>query len=100
MSYVTLPQAKAQLNIEADYTDEDAYIEGLIETAEDVVESQGRIDLTAAAEEHGGTLPPKIRHAVLLLVGEFYLHREATTDKKVYFDAVDRLVHLFTDYQK
>ncbi len=99
MSFVTLDDAKRHLNIEDGYTGEDAYVTDLIGVAEDVVQGYGRISLADHADE-GGKLPPALRHAILLIVGEMYYHREASADKRLHFDTFDRLSYLFIDYAK
>lgn len=98
--YVTLDEAKRHLNIEPENTLDDDYITSLIEVAEEVVRGYGRLDLDELAEKKEGMLPPGVRHAILLMVGELYLHREASTDKKPCYDAFDRLMYLFINYER
>ncbi|WP_321331893.1 head-tail connector protein [uncultured Bacteroides sp.] len=74
MVYITLAQAKEHCNIEAEYTDDDSYINSLIEVAEAVVAKdicENLEDLTG-----GGELPSPLHHAMLLLVGNYYANRE------------------------
>lgn len=75
--YVTLEQAKKQLNIDVSFTDDDNYILQLIQVAEDTVEKNTDIALSEQIE--GGILPPSITHSILLLVGNLYNNREATS---------------------
>lgn len=73
--YVTLDEAKKHLNIDANFTDDDAYITSLIEVSEDSVQQHLDIvleDLTGV----GGTLPPAVKHSILLMVGNLYANRE------------------------
>ncbi len=69
MTAVTLADAKAHLRVS--FTADDAYITGLIEAAEDYVQSIG--------VSFGSPLQPAVRHAVLLIVSHFYNNREAVT---------------------
>lgn len=69
MSAVDLADAKAHLRI--NFAADDAYITGLIEAAEDYVESVGVAFATP--------IQPAVRHAVLLIVSHFYNNREAVT---------------------
>ena len=80
--YITLKEAKKQLNIDDSFTDDDAYIIQLIQVAEDAVEKNSDIALKDLID--GGVLPPSIKHSILLLVGNFYNNREATTYSAIY----------------
>ena len=75
--YVTLEQAKKHLNIDDSFTDDDNYILQLIQVAEDAVEKNTDIALSEQLE--GGILPPSLTHSILLLVGNLYNNREATS---------------------
>lgn len=70
---VSLEEAKAHLRIS--FTADDAYITGIIEAAEDHVESVGVALATP--------IQPAVRHAVLLIVSHFYNNREAVTAEAV-----------------
>ena len=73
--YLTVEDAKKHLNIDATFTDDDAYISDLIDVAEDAV--QHHIDRPLAEIETApGKLPPAVLHAVRFLVGQLYAHRE------------------------
>ncbi|RVJ34193.1 head-tail connector protein [Sinorhizobium medicae] len=74
MATVTLAEAKAHLRIDASYVEEDAYLNGLIAAVDSALEGQG---VATAAP-----VPASIKHAALLLIGHFYINREALgTDK-------------------
>ena len=84
MSYVTLSEAKQHLRI--DHNDEDSLITIYIEAAE----------LNACQYLNLEELPQElaIKAAILLLVGDFYEHREAATEKELYRNhAVDSLLY-------
>ena len=75
--YVTLEQAKKHLNIDDSFKDDDIYILALIKVSEDAVEKNTDIALSEMVD--GGQLPPSIIHSILLLVGNLYNNREATS---------------------
>ena len=69
--YVTLEEAKKHLNIDDSFKDDDSYINSLILVAEDAIEKNTDIALNEQ--------PPSVIHSILLLVGNLYANREATT---------------------
>jgi uncharacterized phage protein (predicted DNA packaging) len=71
MSAVSLADAKAHLRIV--HTSDDAYITGLIETAEAYVTEVG-VALAAPIQ-------PPVKHAVFLLISHFYENRDASSDR-------------------
>jgi hypothetical protein len=73
--YVTLAEAKKHLIIDKSFTDDDAYIVGLVDVAEDAVEKHLDCRLACLADAEGG-LPPSVKAAILLLVGNLYANRE------------------------
>lgn len=75
--FVTLGIAKKHLNIDDSFHDDDAYIVSLIKVAEDAVAKNSNMALNEMMED--GELPPSIIHSILLLVGNLYNNREATT---------------------
>lgn len=75
--YITLGQAKKHLNIDKSFTDDDEYILSLIQAAEDAVEKNTDIALSEQVKD--GKLPSSLEHSILLLVGNLYNNREATT---------------------
>ena len=82
---VTLEEAKAHLRV--DFDDDNSAIEKMLESAVDHLSS---IDVDMTADP----LPPALNQAVLLLVGHFYMNREATTAEQIRFTplGVDRLI--------
>ena len=72
--YITLEQAKKHLLLDKDFTDDDSYISGLIQVAEDSIAKH--LDIALSELEEGGTLPPSIIHAMLLMIGNLYANRE------------------------
>lgn len=80
MTYLTLTEIKKHLNIDNDFTDDDTYIESLADVAESIVEQHIRISLeVVVATTDDGKLPMPIKHAMLLLIGNYYSNRESVT---------------------
>lgn len=74
--YIELDYAKKHLNIEPDFTDDDEYILGLIDMAEQAVRVHVNEDFDTLAEMNGGCLPTPLLQAMLLMVGNMYQNRE------------------------
>ena len=75
MTYLDLTTLKKHLNIEAEFIDDDSYIESLGEVAEAIVERHCGVKLEDIEIDIGGVLPPPVVHAMLLFVGYLYLYR-------------------------
>lgn len=75
--YITLKLAKKHLNIDDSFTDDDDYILGLIQVAEDAVAKNENIALGDLL--HNGMLPHSVIHSILLLIGNLYNNREAVS---------------------
>lgn len=73
----TLQAVKAHLRVDGD--DEDALIQGYLDAAIGSVESFTERTFSGFGAE---AMPPAVAQAVLLLVGHFYEHREAVSDKQ------------------
>lgn len=74
---MTLNEVKKHLNIDESFTEDDNYITDLIKVAEDAVAKNENIALNDMIED--GELPPSVKHSILLLVGNLYNNREATS---------------------
>ena len=74
--YITLSQAKAHLNIDYSYLDDDNYINDLIGLAESVVELHINRKLDDIVTLNNGVLPAPLSRAMLLFIGEHYKNRE------------------------
>lgn len=77
MAYITLEEAKRHLNIEAEFTDDDTYIDSLIVAAEGKV-AEDVLQPLEELEDEQGAIPAPLRQAILLQVGDFYASREDT----------------------
>ena len=74
--YIELDYAKKHLNIEQDFTEDDEYILGLIDMAEQAVRVHVNEDFDKLAEQDGGCLPAPLLQAMLLMIGNMYQNRE------------------------
>jgi len=79
MTYLNLDLAKKHLNIDDCYHDDDAYIKMLCDVAEERVAEHLDNKLDNIVENNNGSLPKPILHAMLLLIGNFYMMRESIT---------------------
>jgi len=75
--YLTLEQVKKHLLVDDGFKADDSYITDLITVAEDSVSKH--LDIALNELEAGGTLPPAIIHAMLLMIGNLYANREPVT---------------------
>lgn len=72
MIYLTLSDIKKHLNIDSDFTDDDTYLESLEAVAIGIIERD--IDYKFSEMQ---TLPDALKHALLLVIGNFYDNRES-----------------------
>ena len=80
--YISLNDAKRHLNVEASFTQDDAYIRSLIETAVVKVAADTSRPV-AALLRPDGTIHPIARAAALLLIGTLYAYRETVYNGSV-----------------
>ena len=98
--YVSLEQAKKHLMVDASFSEDDGYIIELIEVAESVVAEELCVTL-AEIETPEGFMPPGVRQAILLLVGNYYSNREPVafaSSSKVPL-SYDYLIGLYRNYK-
>ena len=87
MKWLTLPEIKQQLRIEADYTDEDALLTRYGNSAEAVVLNiTGRTydELKAMNPAGEDEIPADIWEATVLMVSMSYEHRSAVSMQNLY----------------
>lgn len=75
---LTLDEAKTQLRV--DGSDEDTYIQGLVDAAQEYIESVIRPAPLDGVEQDVPAVNETQRHACRLLVGHWYENREAVSD--------------------
>ena len=73
--YLELSQVKKHILVDETFTDDDNYIQSLMDVAEASVSKHIDCPL-ACIEQEDGTLPPPVVHAMLLIVGNLYANRE------------------------
>jgi len=97
--YIDLDYAKKHLNIEPDFTEDDEYILGLIDVAEQAVRVHVNEDFDKLAENNGGCLPSPLSQAMLLMIGNMYQNREPVGTKNAELPFNYRyLIDLYRNY--
>ena len=80
MAYVDLELVKRHLNLESSFTEDDSYLESLIEAGEENVAKDLCVTVKELETIGGGSrIPAPLRHAILLTIGTFYSNRESVT---------------------
>ena len=97
--YLNLDIVKKHLNIEKEYTLDDEYILNLMYVAENAVEKHIDNKLQNL-EDEAGNLPASLLHAIMVLVANFYAHREsvAFASSSEIPTSYNYLLDLFKDY--
>lgn len=97
--YITLCEAKKHLLIDNSFNQDDEYILALIDVAEDAVAININVQLDSITV--GGELPPAVKAAILLLVGNLYANREpvAYTSVNNVPYTFDYLISLYKNYK-
>ena len=102
--HVTLDEAKKHLNVEQEYTEDDNYIETLIDVAEAKVAKElcVKVEELATIEEGSKLIPHPIKQAILLNIGMYYANREELTytQSKPLEQGSKYLIALYRDYTK
>lgn len=80
MIYVDIQLVKRHLNVEEEFTEDDIYIETLIDVAEEKVAKELCVTVEGLATIDGGkSIPAPLKHAILLSIGGYYANREEIT---------------------
>ena len=74
--YLKLYEIKQHLNLDEDFTDDDEYLVSISEVAEEVVAKHIDNKLSDLCGDDG-ELPSPLRHAILLLISNYYDNRES-----------------------
>lgn len=77
--YTLLETVRKHLNLDDTFRDDDKYLINLIDVAETVVENHIDRPFAELVEKNNGLLPANLRHAILLLVGDYYANRESVS---------------------
>lgn len=96
--YLDITLVKKHLNLDEDFTDDDVYLNHLIEVVEQSVSTHLNIALEGL--ETGGGLPPAIIHAMLLMLGTLYSNRESVAQGTLVEMPLgyDYLISLYRNY--
>lgn len=95
MQYITIEEVKQHLRIDSDYTFDDNYIDSLISVAQTVISNDIQRDLSTYDE-----IPTPLKHAMLLLIGDYYNNREDSNDLKMNTipNGIKRLIAPYINY--
>lgn len=98
MQLITVDEAKIQCRIEPEMTEEDGLLAGLIEAALSHLQADINAPLLPVLEQGqpGQLLTPALRLAALLLIGHWYVNREAVVTGTIATTlplAYDSLIH-------
>lgn len=98
MAYASLEEIKKHVRAD-DFTDDDAYLQQLLDAAEaDIIRATHRSE-AELLEAGGGTFPPQLKQAELMLAAHWYNQRETATPTT--FSAVPYSVeHLVAQFRK
>jgi len=100
--YIDLELAKKHLNVESEFTDDDSYIEMLIEVSEESIAKNLCVTREGLATIDGGTeIPAPLKQAILLTIGGYYANREEMTavQMRPLEQGVKHLISLYRKYQ-
>jgi len=100
MGFVSISVIKSHLNIDAEYTGDDNYLCALEAAAENAVEIHIGRRLVDLVDSYSGALPAALVHAILLLIGTWYMNRESigSSSMKELPHCYDYLVEMFKSY--
>ena len=99
--YVTLDLAKKHLNVEESYTEDDSYIEMLIEVAEGKVAKILCVTVEGLASIDGGeSIPVPLMHLILLYLGTSYANRESAivANLRKAPHSAEEIINLYRNY--
>ena len=98
--YLELSQVKKHILVDETFTDDDNYIQSLMDVAEASVSKHIDCPL-ACIEQEDGTLPPPVVHAMMLMVGNLYSNREPDVMGTIVTElplSYNYLVNLYRNY--
>ena len=101
--YVQLELAKQHLIVESSFTEDDSYIESLIEVGEENIAKDLCVSVDELATIGGGKIiPAPLKHAILLTIGAYYNNRESISNAnlKEIPHGAKYLTDLYRDYSK
>ena len=81
--YILLDDAKRHLNIDKDFHEDDDLLILYLQAAEDAISKRIDKKLSDCVDPATGYLEKSIIQSILLLIGQFYANREATSPTSV-----------------
>lgn len=97
MQYLTIDDIKKQCVIDADFNEDNEYLEALGDTAEEIVEQQIDKLLSDVVSENNGKLPAPLQHAMKMLVE--YLYNNRGSDESQIPEAFYYMCKLYRNYK-
>lgn len=98
MAVVSLALFKKHVRAD-DFTDDDTYLEHLLETAETSVITATNRTFVELCESGGGTFPKPLIQAIMMLAAHWYNQRESVSGVQMY-EVPDTLQALVKPYRK
>lgn len=98
MAVVSLALFKKHVRAD-DFTDDDTYLEHLLETAEASVITATNRTVTELSGPGGGTFPKPLIHAIMMLAAHWYNQRESVSGVQMH-EVPDTLQALVKPYRK
>lgn len=97
---IDLATIKQHLNIDAEYTEDDNYLEFLEGVAEEVVQKHIDKSFEDIIEEVGA-IPQPLLHSILLIIGNLYDNREsvAYTNAVEIPNSLQYILSMYRDYK-
>ena len=99
--YITLEEAKKQLNLEPEFTDDDDFIETIVIPASEelIAEKLRKRPEDLAAIRDGKEIPTLLKQAMLLAVGLYYDNRSDIISSKAQrmINGIDEIVNQYYD---
>ena len=99
MQYLTLPEIKKQLNVDADFHEDDEFLTLLGESAEDMVSQLLDCSLNELVAQNGN-LPASVRHALRMLVDYMYSQNRGSSSESIDIpNAIYTILKLYRTYK-
>ena len=95
MSILTIDEAKEHLNISLDFTDDDNYLQSLVDVSGELIEKDIQRLLSSYT-----TTPSTLKHAAKILISTFYENREAVIVGVQAYEVPFSYKYLISNYKK
>lgn len=99
MQYLDINEIKKQLNVDADFHEDDEFLELLGESAEDMVAQLLDCSLDELVAQNGD-LPASVRHALRMLVDYMYSQNRGSSSESIDIpNAIFTILKLYRSYK-